>query len=547
MFHYATDWMVINLAHDVFISYSTKDTDTANQLLTVLENNGIECWMAPRNIPGGSTYDNEIIGGITQAKVVVLLFSQYADQSEWVHKEIERAVSYKIPVISFKIENVPARNLEFLISIYQAVDAFTLPVEQHFEKLTQVVKNYLLTYHGNEVSETVKNKAFTTRYNLLLKQSVEGLSYYKQLYGKKHGKQTGKEIDLNLIPLLCQRKNNSFYQAEDIAGIGGQHFIVSGEGGSGKSTLLLHIWERLLSGAISGDATEYVPLPFLIPLNDVTSSYNDTDNEVKSTNYPLSQYLKTRYFAHSQVDTKDARETVASEISKEVNFLASCYDSVLNTRDLNITYEKPFIVLLLDGYNELRPNMKAIVDAEINNLFSLGTKFQVIMTTRNYNPNDTLSMFEDLQMSGLSEQTIAQYLQDNHVQAVETERILELIKNPMNLIHYCEGENVKEKYRQYEQIGAVRLKEIDSESAILWNYIQLSVKIRRIWEEYSNMHEQRDRLYLVFWIRFSRPWHGKWQQKECIRLNKACLSRSLPVSKNSGISVKTRLMISSLY
>ena len=50
--------------HDVFISYSSKDQDVTEQIRQALETNGISCWIAPRNIPLGSSYAREIPAAI---------------------------------------------------------------------------------------------------------------------------------------------------------------------------------------------------------------------------------------------------------------------------------------------------------------------------------------------------------------------------------------------------------------------------------------------------------------------------------------------------
>ena len=39
--------------HNVFISYSTKDTDIAESACNALESAGIKCWIAPRDEIGG--------------------------------------------------------------------------------------------------------------------------------------------------------------------------------------------------------------------------------------------------------------------------------------------------------------------------------------------------------------------------------------------------------------------------------------------------------------------------------------------------------------
>ena len=58
------------MSHDVFISYSTKNTENAEAVCERLESNGIECWIAPRNIKTGTNYAKEIMDGLKAAKIV---------------------------------------------------------------------------------------------------------------------------------------------------------------------------------------------------------------------------------------------------------------------------------------------------------------------------------------------------------------------------------------------------------------------------------------------------------------------------------------------
>jgi len=39
------------MAHDVFISYSSKDKTVANAVCATVENRKVRCWIAPRDIP----------------------------------------------------------------------------------------------------------------------------------------------------------------------------------------------------------------------------------------------------------------------------------------------------------------------------------------------------------------------------------------------------------------------------------------------------------------------------------------------------------------
>jgi hypothetical protein len=99
--------------HEVFISYSSKDQLTADTACAVLEQNGIRCWVAPRDVLPGMSWGGSIIDAINSARVMVLVFSDHANKSPQVEREIERAVNRSIPIIPMRIENVlPTRSIE---------------------------------------------------------------------------------------------------------------------------------------------------------------------------------------------------------------------------------------------------------------------------------------------------------------------------------------------------------------------------------------------------------------------------------------------------
>jgi hypothetical protein len=52
------------MAHDVFISHSSVNKKAADAICHALEQNGVKCWIAPRDIPPGANYGGEIIKGI---------------------------------------------------------------------------------------------------------------------------------------------------------------------------------------------------------------------------------------------------------------------------------------------------------------------------------------------------------------------------------------------------------------------------------------------------------------------------------------------------
>lgn len=105
------------MTHEVFISYSSKDKAIADAVCATLEAASIPCWIAPRNILPGATWGEAIIDGLSTSRVMVLIFSANSNQSVQVVREVERAINKNIPVIPFRIDNVPlSKAMEYFIS-----------------------------------------------------------------------------------------------------------------------------------------------------------------------------------------------------------------------------------------------------------------------------------------------------------------------------------------------------------------------------------------------------------------------------------------------
>ncbi len=132
------------MAHDVFISYSSKDKATADAALAVLEQNGIRCWMAPRDIIPGMNWGASIVEAINHARIMVFVFSGHANKSPQIEREIERAVNRSITIIPMRIADVtPEKSLEYFISTAHWLDAFTPPLEKHLQTLADTVRSIL--------------------------------------------------------------------------------------------------------------------------------------------------------------------------------------------------------------------------------------------------------------------------------------------------------------------------------------------------------------------------------------------------------------------
>jgi formylglycine-generating enzyme required for sulfatase activity len=111
------------MTYDLFISHSSADAETAQALVTDFENRNISCWMAPRDIPMGSSYHEEIVQAIENSRAMLLLFSNAANKSEHVLREVELAAQGKKPILPLRIDvSEPAGGLKYMLANKQWVE-----------------------------------------------------------------------------------------------------------------------------------------------------------------------------------------------------------------------------------------------------------------------------------------------------------------------------------------------------------------------------------------------------------------------------------------
>ena len=133
------------MAHDVFISYSSKDKPTADAVCATLEANAIRCWIAPRDVLPGTEWGGAIVDAIHNSQIMVMVFSSRANDSKHIKREVERAVNRGVVIIPFRIEEVfPSASLEYFIGNVHWLDALTTPLEQHLQALADKVRLLLL-------------------------------------------------------------------------------------------------------------------------------------------------------------------------------------------------------------------------------------------------------------------------------------------------------------------------------------------------------------------------------------------------------------------
>jgi len=129
------------MAREVFLSYRSEDKAAADRVCAGLESLGIECWIAPRNIPPGTEWPAAIVEAIGACRVFVMLLSAHSLNAKQISREAELADKQGCQIITFRLENVePPPGLSYFLGNIQWLDAFGDQFEPALAQLAQVIR-----------------------------------------------------------------------------------------------------------------------------------------------------------------------------------------------------------------------------------------------------------------------------------------------------------------------------------------------------------------------------------------------------------------------
>jgi tetratricopeptide (TPR) repeat protein len=109
----------------VFISYATADRAEALKVCKAIESRGTPCWISMRDVPPGENYQEAIVQSLRTARAVALVFSDAANTSSEIKKELSLASRYEVPVIALRLKDVePSDAFAYELSTRQWINAF---------------------------------------------------------------------------------------------------------------------------------------------------------------------------------------------------------------------------------------------------------------------------------------------------------------------------------------------------------------------------------------------------------------------------------------
>lgn len=203
---------------DVFISYSQNDLAIAHAVCKSLESDGLKCWIAPRDIPGG-IWAGQIIDAIAASSVLVLILSSSSNESPHVEREVNCASDKRVPIVPLKVNALQlSKSMDFYISTSQFVDATTDPPELYMARLRKAVEHVMRT--KRELPEPPIRRTFGKKKILLLGAFGVGKTslvsrFVLSVVTDKYHSSVGMKIDKKLLSI---DGNNVELMLWDLAG-----------------------------------------------------------------------------------------------------------------------------------------------------------------------------------------------------------------------------------------------------------------------------------------------------------------------------------------
>ena len=184
---------------DVFLSYEHNMKSVVDRICSVLENDNIRCWYAPRDVIGD--YATSIVNAIDEASIFVVVLNNAASKSVHVLNEVEMA--YKrivdkedaLTILPFKLDKDDlSRAMEYYIKRLHWIDASA----QGIDKAILELKNKIVTIlRPDSIPKApVEKRTKNTYYNDENEDERERLKLQKEIL---------QQFDENIYDDVCSR------------------------------------------------------------------------------------------------------------------------------------------------------------------------------------------------------------------------------------------------------------------------------------------------------------------------------------------------------
>jgi len=108
----------------VFISYQRDSLDFVLKLSQRLEDKGVKTWYAPRNIKISGLWPEKLHEAIQNCKALLLLYTENADKSKHVMREVGIADEFNKPILWLKLDSTEPKSkiLKYFLKLIQTIE-----------------------------------------------------------------------------------------------------------------------------------------------------------------------------------------------------------------------------------------------------------------------------------------------------------------------------------------------------------------------------------------------------------------------------------------
>ncbi|HSG44056.1 MAG TPA: toll/interleukin-1 receptor domain-containing protein [Anaerolineales bacterium] len=168
----------------IFISYSTKDIETAGELIDALKREGFDPWVDVEGLGPGTHWRARLETQIETCDAYILIVSKNSKKSKWVKEELSLAQDLNKPVFPLRIDNTkPFFGIRTIQ--YEDIRKGQLPSEEFYQRLADVTKRKKIVRRRKTIrTEKAKKQVVEGASQLLTHYSREFSSKSKDLIAK---------------------------------------------------------------------------------------------------------------------------------------------------------------------------------------------------------------------------------------------------------------------------------------------------------------------------------------------------------------------------
>ena len=129
---------------DVFVSYSSKNKNVADAVVTEFESHGFKCWYAPRDIMPGESWVSAITDALQKVKVQILIYTDESNASRQVMNEVAVAFNDGKTIVPFRLTQTKmSGEFEYYLARVHWFDAVEGSLDDNITQLRKYVEAIL--------------------------------------------------------------------------------------------------------------------------------------------------------------------------------------------------------------------------------------------------------------------------------------------------------------------------------------------------------------------------------------------------------------------